>query len=88
LPAKILYAFLISAMCAVCYILPPHYLIFSILLFPLSWVQMFLSAFCSQTLSVCVLPFRWKTKFQAYTDQQVKSQFLYILIFMFLNRRW
>jgi hypothetical protein len=54
----------------------PCYIIFSIpLLPPLSEVQTFSLAPCSQTLWIYVLALVWKTKFYTHTEQEIKLQF-------------
>jgi hypothetical protein len=48
-----------------------------------SYVQIFPSAPCSQTPSVCVLPLMWQTKFHTHTKQQVKLYFVYFKLYVF-----
>jgi hypothetical protein len=52
-----------------------------------SWIQIFSSAPCSQTSSICVLPLMWDTKFHTHTKQRIIIV-MYILIFTFLDSTW
>jgi hypothetical protein len=44
----------------------------SLLPFPVSYIQIFSSAPCSKTPSICVLPLVSQIKFHAHTKQEVK----------------
>jgi hypothetical protein len=45
----------------------PHYVVF----YSLPPLQIFSSAPCSQTPSICVLPLVWETKFHTHKKQQI-----------------